>query len=377
MRFPISDFRLPILKCAASGGMTFEFIFGRGASILWRSHQVFKSAIGNRQSAILALLLAGLTGCQKQEPMDTLVIYSAGPRELAEWTCNEFEKETGSHTKLFCATTGEVMAKLQAEEFHPNADMILLASSTAAEALKQAGRFAPLPDLSALPIRPEWTDPEHFYTGTSASALGIAVRKDRANDILDWNDVYSGKVSGAIIMPSPSQSGTSAEFVTASHVVIGEPFWKGLETAKKNSLQISGPNSQALSSLILGSHVAVLAAADYLVFKQIEKGEPLAMIFPASGCPIIPRPIAILNNSHNPRLAEKFVRFCFSQRVQERIAKEHLIPADTRIALSSLRKQAANLNAMPLDPAQAVKIQREVLRRFRYEIERTKPGASE
>lgn len=320
--------------------------------------------------AVAPLVLA-ISGCGPSKPVEEnreLVVYSAGPRELAEWVCAAFEKETGSKTRLFVATTGEVMAKLQAEESHPVADVVILASSIAAEVLKQSDALSPLPELPATPPS-EWLDSDRRYAGTSASALGIAVRTDHLGEIRDWDDVFAGRVSGSLIMPSPSQSGTSGEFVTAAHLAMGEKLWDGLKTAKKGGLQISGPNSQALTSLILGSHVAVLAAADYLVFKQIERGEPLAMVFPPSGCPVIPRPIAILRGAHNPALAGKFVQFWFSRPVQEEIARQHLIPAIADIPLSDLRRQA-ELHPLPLDPVQAVQVQREVLKRFRYEIER-------
>ncbi len=44
------------------------------------------------------------TGCSKNKPPDTLVVYAAGPRELAEYMCKEFEREYGIKTSLFCAT---------------------------------------------------------------------------------------------------------------------------------------------------------------------------------------------------------------------------------------------------------------------------------
>jgi ABC-type thiamine transport system substrate-binding protein len=84
---------------------------------------------------------------------------------------------------------------------------------------------------------------------------------------------------------------------------------------------------------------------------------------------VIPRPIAILRGAHNPALAGKFVQFWFSRPVQEEIARQHLIPAIADIPLSDLRRQA-ELHPLPLDPVQAVQVQREVLKRFRYEIER-------
>jgi len=308
-----------------------------------------------------------LSGCESRDP-DILVVYSAGPRGLAQWLCESFEKQTARKTKLYSATTGEVMAKLMAEEYHPQADVVILASPTAAEALKQEKMLLPLP--TGVATRPEWDDKDGYYAGTSASALGIAMRADQYNPALEWVDIFSGDFRGRLLMPSPQQSGTSGEFIIIFSRLMGDAFWDGLKNAKKQGLQISGPNSQALSGLVLRSHDAVLASADYLVFKQIEKGEPLVMHFPSSGCPVIPRPIAVLNGTVNRAAADAFVRFCFSPEAQQRMAAEHLIPADPATPLSPLRTKTEIAKALPYDVVAALRVQREVLMRFKYEVEK-------
>lgn len=315
---------------------------------------------------VFALLVGVMAGCSEQDG-GKLVVYAAGPRNLAEWLCSEFEKETKIPTALYSATTGEIMGKLQAEEFHPRADVVLLASPVAMEALKDLSMLRPLP--SDLPHAMEWMDEDGFYAGTSATALGIAVRKDQYDPALEWKDLFGGKYHGRMIMPSPSQSGSSGEFVTAFHLLAGEEFWSGMAAARREGLQISGPNSQALTGLILQSHDAVLAAADYLVLKAMEKGEAVKIHYPQSGVPVISRPVAILSSSRHPEAGEAFVRFCFSRRAQERMAEEHLLPADIRTPLSAMRSGTVLPRPWPMDAAKAKIEQRSALRRFVYEIE--------
>lgn len=297
------------------------------------------------------------------------MVYSAGPRELAEFVCQEFERESGIKTQLFCATTGEVMAKLQAEEFRPQADVVILAGQTAAEVLKQQKALAPLPRDNYLRLNPSWNDPDSYYAAMGACALGVALRSDRYDPKWDWDDILGGAIPGRMIMPSPSQSGTSAEFVVNFHLTTAERFWAELRSAKTRGLQVSGPNSQALTSLVMGAYQMVLGAADYLVFRQMEKGEPVVMHFPPSGCPLSLRPVAILATSQRKSQAESFVRFCFTSAAQRKVAAVHLLPADPEIELSAMRKQAPALHPLLSDVKQACQEQNNVLRRFRYEIE--------
>ena len=102
----------------------------------------FFSSLGIRAGSLSRAFVCGvlsvfLVQCGKNTKSDTVVVYSAGPPELAETICRTFEKETGVTTRLFSATTGEIMAKLKAEEFHPQADVVILAGQTAAEVLKE------------------------------------------------------------------------------------------------------------------------------------------------------------------------------------------------------------------------------------------------
>lgn len=289
-----------------------------------------------------------------------------GPRSLAEAVCSAFERQTSIRVRLHVAPTGELMAKLMAEEYHPRADVVVLASPTAAELLRERDMLSPLP--GELAAREEWSNP--WYAGTAASAVGIALRAEDADGLREWADFFNGKYSGRLLMPSPAQSGTSCEFILCFQQIHGENFWKELGEAKRNGLQVSGPNSQALTGLIFGSHDAVLAAADYLVFKQIAKGEPLAMHFPKSGSPMIPRPIAILKGAANPGAAEAFVRFYLSRQSQERVAAEHLIPADIDVPLSAIRRQAKGISPLMYEAESALRQQRAALRRFQSEVER-------
>ena len=329
------------------------------------------------QAATIALATYSLmaTGCgHSQKENTTLVVYAAGPRELAETICKEFEKREKVQTLLFSATTGEIMAKLKAEELRPRADVVILAGQTAAQVLKEQGALARLPEGEYLHLHPEWNDPEGRYVATGACALGVAMRREHYDPNLDWKDIFNGAITGRMIMPSPSQSGSSAEFVVGFDLASPDLFWKGISSVKAHGLQVSGPNNQALTSLVMGAHEAVLGAADYLVFRQIEKGEPLVMHFPPSGCPLSLRPIGILATSTHQETAGRFVQFCLSPDMQKEAAAVHLLPADPKVEVSPLRKSAAPLHALLTDVQAACRKQESVLSKFRAEIEQGAGG---
>ena len=77
---------------------------------------------------ILALALIFLTVTSVSALAADLVVYSAGPKSLSKAVVANFEKKTGLKVQLYPASTGKVLAKLEAEKHNPIADVVVLAS---------------------------------------------------------------------------------------------------------------------------------------------------------------------------------------------------------------------------------------------------------
>jgi len=331
-------------------------------------------------TVVLALGLAiglasALAGCERRESPTTLTIYSAGPRGLVELLVADFTEATGIEVDLFVATTGQVMAKLEAERFNPRADVVLLASVLAADGLRDAGRLLAHAPRGIDSTHPSWHDPDGFHHAPSASSVGVAIRRsaidaDESWRSLEWSDVLAGHFGARAVMPSPVRSGSAADFVLSHVLVHDEAGWRELMAARRSGMEIAGANSQAITNLRLGSHDAIVGAVDYLIFREIERGEAFVMHFPASGVPVIPRSAAILHTTRSPDAARAFVDSLFAPAAQRRFAAAHLMPADRTTPLSPERQAVGEIKQLPMDRAAALALQRPALRRFQYEIER-------
>jgi iron(III) transport system substrate-binding protein len=330
-----------------------------------------------RAVGVLALLLSAaalLPGCGERD-LDParLVVYSAGPRDLAEALVAEFERHHPVSVELFVATTGQIMAKLEAERFNPRADVVILASGLAADTLRDAGRLRrhePPAEAAAA-----WADPGAFHHAPGAAAVGIALRRSAFTDpekvaAIEWEDLLGGPLSARAMIPSPSRSGSSGDFVLAYALSRGEEAWSEFARARLLGLEVTGANAQAITNLRIGSHDALVAAVDYLILREIARGEPLLLHFPRSGVPVVPRPAAILASTRRPETAEAFVDFLFTTPAQAAIAERLLIPADRSVELPPVRRDLGEIRELPLDREEALRRQRAILRRFQYEVER-------
>ncbi len=316
----------------------------------------------------MALLLC-LMACTRADK-DTLVVYSAGPRPLAEQICRAFEAETGMRVELFAATNGQIMAKLEAEKYRPRADIVILASQVAAEALKQQDRLLAHSGDWWDSTRTEWHDPDRKYFATSAGTVGIATRDDQAAPAT-WQALFDNPASfGRVTMPSPSRSGSAGDFLVAYTLANYTGAWHQYRSARSGGLEFAAANNQAITGLLIGSYDVILAAVDYLIYRQVESGAPLKMSYPEPGPVVVARPIAILNSTGNSDGARRFVDYYFSDFAQNAVAATHLIPARTDIPLSSTREVDGLPQGIDFDTGAALREYRTILRRFQMEIER-------
>lgn len=329
-----------------------------------------------------AVVAAAGAACGRRDP-GRLVVYSAGPRPLAEKFRSLYAAATGRDLELFVATTGQIMARLEAERFNPRADAVILASRVAAEALKARGLLRPTTLRTGLE-RPEWHDADGAYVALAAATIGVALRADAPPGPVggwDWEDLLGGSFPGRVVLPSPTRSGATSDFLMAYLQARGEePAWARLKTARRAGLEIAPANAQAMSSLLTGACAAVVGAVDYVALREVARGEPLRVVYPASGGVLTTRPAAVLTKAKRPEEAEAFLRLALGSEAQREVARLHFEPVRYEAGLSK-EKRSAVLDApprtLPLNARAALASQAAALRRFQYEVERatTEAGA--
>ncbi len=318
-----------------------------------------------------ALLLSSCGDNSRSADSNTLVVYAAGPRSLAEAVTTTFAEQTGARVELFNATTGQIMARLEAERYRPRADVVMFASQVAAEALKQDERLLRYPDPAWLAqTHPQWHDPDHYYFATSAALVGIAFRQDSAVPDVNWKTLLSGELPLRVTMPSPSRSGSAGDFVVAYILNHEQEGFGHFMAARRAGMDFAAANSQAISTLVVGAFQAMAGAVDYLIYNQIASGAPLVMHFPPDGSALVQRPIAILADTPVPDLARDFIDFYFTTDMQQQVANAYLLPARTDVPVHELRGDGSLPAVFEVDLAQALARQNRILRRFQIEVER-------
>ncbi|PYZ99028.1 ABC transporter substrate-binding protein [Alteribacter lacisalsi] len=266
------------------------------------------------------------------EETGELTIYTAGPGGMAEELVEAFEEGTGISVDMYQGTTGDVLGRLEAEQGNPIADVVVLASMPPAMQFKEDGMILPYESEYADRLHDGWYDEEHYYYGFSAAALGISYNTNMVDEApADWSDLAASEFDGQIAIPDPQQSGTARDFVAAYIQQEGDAGWELFEELSENGLSMEGANNPALQTVISGANSAVMAGVDYMVYNNIESGEPIDISFPESGTTITPRPAFILDSAQNVDSAQQYIDFILSDAGQEIVADNYLLPARTDI----------------------------------------------
>ncbi len=290
-----------------------------------------------------------------------LTVYAAGPGSLMKTLMAAFERDTGIRVNLFQATTGRVLARLEAEAANTRADVFISASWDLARDLDERGWLLPYESPNARAV------PPHLKTGTyvaqAVSALGIVWNHSSDTpEPADWQDLAQKEFRNRLTMPDPALSGASLDLLLGLEQARGEQAWDLLKRMRDNGLQVCDANDQALAPVLRGEKAAVFGSVDYVAYANVSRGAPIKVIFPGSGTILVPRPMMILNTSRAADRARQLIDYLLSEEGQDCAADAWLMPARSDIAIR--RPSLGDIAMLPQNPT-TESGRRDCLARFR------------
>lgn len=279
-----------------------------------------KSILGAGLAVIASIFSAG-------SAFADITVYTAGPESLINKLAAGFTKESGIKVNVFQATTGKIMARIDAEASNPVVDVLISASWDTATDFTKRGWLLPYTSPNAEKV-PAFLKSE-TAVAQGVSALGIAWNPaSNTPKPTEWTDLAKPEYKDLVNIPDPAQSGATFELISALQTQDGAQLFDKLAT---NGAQISGANAEALNPVLQGAKAAVFGAVDYITLAGKAKGESIDVIFPSSGTIVAPRPAMILNWSKHQDEAKKFIDYMLSDEGQAEVAKTYLMPARTDV----------------------------------------------
>lgn len=258
-----------------------------------------------------------------------VTVYMPSPAGLADKIAAGFKEKTGVEVEVFQGTTGEILARLEAEEANPIADVVILASWSDGLSMKASDKLMPYTPANADKIVEGWIDADSTLFGYSASAVGVIYNTTIIPELsADWSQLAADEYKDTLAIPDPEKSGACKDFVAG---FVNQYGWEAFEGMAANGMIVPGANKAALEAVTTGEVGILVAGVDYNAYSSISKGEPLNIYYPAGGTVVNPRPAMIMKTAPNVDNAKAFVDYLFSDEAQKLVADAYLLPGRTDI----------------------------------------------
>lgn len=235
-----------------------------------------------------------------------VTVYMPSPAGLADKLAAAFTEKTGVEVEQFQGTTGEILARLEAEQANPVADVVILASWSDGLSMKADGQLESYTPANADKVNDGWIDEDNMLFGSSASAVGVIYNTTVVPELnADWSELADEQYKDMIAIPDPEKSGACKDFLAGfvTGTADGEAV---MQSWADNGLTVSGANKAALEAVTTGEKGILIAGVDYNAYSSMAKGEPLNIYYPASGTVVNPRPAMILKTAPNMDNAKAF-----------------------------------------------------------------------
>ena len=303
-----------------------------------------------------------------------LVWYAAMDLPVSERVARSFEAKYPGITVRIERTGSERQFVRLAQEYGSNirvVDVINASDASHFIAWKRNGWLAPyVPEDVARYFPPEHRDAEGMFASSRiyVSSLGYNTNLVKAEDApRSFVALLDPRWRGKIVKGHPGYSGT---IMTTTYQIARDLGWDYFEKlAKQNVLQVQS-SVDPPKKLALGERAVMADGNDFNLIQLKEQGQPVEVVYPAEGAPLIVCPNAVLKAAPNPNAARLFQSYLLSREGQQILcdfAAQH--SAHPEVKAKPGRSVLADIKVMKDDPvaveAQAEQITTRYLQYFK------------
>lgn len=246
-----------------------------------------------------------------------------------------------------------------------NVDVIHTSDAGHFVLLKEKGLLAKFTPKGVEGFSEGFKDKNGFYYGLRAtlSVIGhnpkIVSDKDAPKT---WKDLLDPRWRGKLVTAHPGYSGIIMTHVLAVLNLYGWDYFRDLA---KNKLHIVQSANDPAGVVASGERPVGANGAEYFYYKTLKQGNPVKIVYPKDGVPLVVSPVAIAKDAPHPNAARLFVEFIFSKEAQQMLAdKEGLYTGHPEVTYPKDKPRLKDLKLLPVDPDELEAKNAEIRKRF-------------
>ena len=208
-------------------------------------------------------------------------------------------------------------------------------------------------------------DKDGYYYGLRATVNAITYNTkmvSAAEAPKTWKDLLDPKWKGKMVTAHPGYSGVIATHVLALVHLHGWDYFKQLAQNQLMLVQSANDPSTVVTS---GERVVAVNGGEYSAYQLKKKGNPLEIVYPKEGVPLVVSPTAITSFAPHPSAARLFTDFTFTREVQQVMAdSEGLYTGHPDVTYPADKPKLKDLKLLTVTPEELEKRNEELKKRF-------------
>jgi iron(III) transport system substrate-binding protein len=262
-----------------------------------------------------------------QQASGSITLYTSESEDKVNEMVADFNRQVPNvQVNIFRSGTGEVTAKLQAEEQAGDilADMIWFADIDYFAGLAEKDLL-----LEYAPVGGDQVPAEFHYNRNRYHEVRLIFNVVAYNTQLvqtpptGWRDLLDPAYTDKVGMPSALYSGAAFGQVGtfAGNPEFGWEFWEALAA---NGVGVDQGNGAVANKLASGEYV-IAQLVDFFARDLKASGSPIDHIWPEDGAVLIPTPIGILKDTQNPAAAQAFLDYMYTESAQRLFVQQSYV----------------------------------------------------
>jgi iron(III) transport system substrate-binding protein len=208
-------------------------------------------------------------------------------------------------------------------------------------------------------------DRDGYYYGLRATVNAIAYNTkavSAADAPKSWKDLLDPRWKGKLVTAHPGYSGVIATHVLALVHLHGWDYFKQLAQNRVMLVQSAVDPAGVVAS---GERVVAVNGGDYTFYQTKKKGNPIEIVYPREGVPLVVSPSAITSFAPHPSAARLFTDFSFTREIQQVMAdSEGLYTGHPEVKYPADKPKLSELKLLTAEPEELEKRNEEIRKRF-------------
>lgn len=246
-----------------------------------------------------------------------------------------------------------------------NADIIHTSDAGHFVLLREKGLLMKFAPKSVEGFPEGFKDKDGFFYGMRATLSVIAhnpklvAEKDAPKG---WKELLDPKWKGRMVTAHPNYSGIIMTHVAAILNLYGWNYFKDLA---KNRLHLVQSANDPAGVVASGERPVGANGAEYFYYKTTKQGNPVKIVYPKEGVPLIVSPTAIAKEAPHPNGAKLFTEFIFTKEAQQMLAdREGLYTGHPDVTYPKDKPRLKELKLLAVDPQELEEKNAEIKKRF-------------